>query len=546
MKTKLLIAAVMFFALAVAAQAQTSFQVSSIPVTTVASCGASELTGDIIFTAISGSNNAGTGTITVTYPVGVNVALLGSVIKIFAGAGPVPVESVADEALVTASGNTLTVPISEATTSTTVIRISGVRVNVAGAVTPGSPVLVNVTSSGTTGFAFVGGQTNLVVISNVQPAFKAFGSALAGFSNATAVSVAAFNAAVTGTNPVVINIKENFNTAFQNGINGQLVQLTFSAIPAGLQLTLPVSVTTTSATPGGGGDGYQLATVSGSGNTFAVTNSAAVATLNSTSASLVVYYHLTTPSATSGNFSDTLSIPVTVGTIAVPTFPIPLGSVSVTVALAPVDTSVLKNMSYVPRYGSDQCAIGPATILNVVSARTALMMPYALFSSTPAYNTGIAIANTTTDAGDLNMGFALGTTATPQTGAIKFYFFPQTGITGPSAFSTSTAPSSTPGGGFTAGTGFIASGSTYVVNLSELLSAAGFTGSFWQGYIIAVCDFTNGHGQYFIGNAGAASGVFEQGALMLVLSPPFTVNLGTGSTTFGGRTAQSGPEQLVH
>jgi len=528
MKTKLLIAAVMFFALAVAAQAQTSFQVSSIPVTTVAACGASELSGDIIFTAISGSNGAGTGTITVTYPTGVNVALLGSTIKIFAGAGPVPPESAADEALVTAAANILTVPITEATTATTVIRISGVRVNVAG--TGVTSVTVNVTSSGTTGFAFVGGQTNLVVISSVQPAFKAFGSAAGGFSNATAVSVAAFNAGVTGANPVVINIKENF-TAFQNGVNGQLVQLTFSAIPAGLQLSLPVSATTTSATPGGGGDGYQLATVSGSGNTFAVTRSAAVQTLNSTSASLVVYYVMTTPSATSGNSLDTLPIPVTVGTIAVPTFPIPLGTVSVTVALAPVDTSVAKNMSYVPRYGADQCAIGPATILTVVSARTALMMPYALFSSTPAYNTGIAIANTTTDAGDLNMGFALGTTATPQTGAIKFYFFPQSGITGPSAFSTSTAPSSTPGGGFTAGTGFIASGSTYVVNLSELLSAAGFTGSFWQGYIIAVCDFTNGHGQYFIGNAGAASGVFEQGALMLVLDPT-------------QRQALGGPEKL--
>jgi len=522
MKTKILIAAVMFFALSVAAYAQATFQVSSQPVTTVAACGASELTGNVIFTAITGTGAtpANGGTLVITYNVPVVTVALGSALKIVVNG----VESVVDEGAATVSGSTVTMPISEAINlAGNSVVVSGIRVNVAG--TGVTSVSVSVTASGTTGFAFVGGQTNLVVVNSVSAAFKPFGAVTVPASNSTVVtaaSVAAFNGTITPAAVVNVNIMEGFNSAFNPGTNGQLIQFTFSAIPAGLTLTVPA--TTTDAPSG---NGWQLVTVSGSGATFATANAAAT-TLTSASSVLSVYYKLNTYVIGSGNVTDTLTVPVTVGIAVTATFPLPLGTVTVTANLAPLTSPT---MTYVPRYGSDQCVIGPANLVSVVASRTALLMPYALYSATPPYNTGIAIANTTTDPGGAAMGFTVLQTATPQNGAVTFYFFPQAGITGPNPFTTSTMPSSTPGSGFVSATGLVASGSTYAVNLSDLLNAAGFTGTFWQGYIIAVCNFTNGHGQYFVGNVSSGGAVFEQGALMLVLDPL-------------QRTAPGAPEKL--
>jgi ADP-ribosylglycohydrolase len=47
------------------------------------------------------------------------------------------------------------------------------------------------------------------------------------------------------------------------------------------------------------------------------------------------------------------------------------------------------------------------------------------------------------------------------------------------------------------------------------LTAAGHDGEEFAGYVIAVCDFTHGHGQYFVSNFNS----FTNGALMLVVSP---------------------------
>jgi hypothetical protein len=71
MKTKILIAAVMFFALSVAAFAQVtaSFTVGSVPVTTVSSCGVTERTGDVVFTTVSGTGAVALGTFTISYGV---------------------------------------------------------------------------------------------------------------------------------------------------------------------------------------------------------------------------------------------------------------------------------------------------------------------------------------------------------------------------------------------------------------------------------------------------------------------------------------------
>lgn len=504
MKTKILIAAVMFLALSAAAFAQATFQVSSVPVTTVASCGAAELTGDVIFTTVAGtgSTGAGTSSLVLTYNVPVVSKTLGTALQVFVNG----VESATDEAAATVSGSTVTIPVSEAiTVGGQSIRVSGVRANVAGSGV--SSVTVSVTASGNPGFAFVGGQTNLTVVSSVSPALKALTTTAINVTAATGVAAAAGN----------IKVQENFINAFNTagtvgaGNQGQILQLTFSSIPTGLTLTLPTAVSST------GGDVFTLVdlTVSSQGAvTTATAASAGVLAASSTPVS--AFYELT--SAVASNSLKTVNIPVTAAKTATATLPIPLSTVNVTANLAPQNVAPatgVTGMSFVPRYGGDLCLVGPTAILNVVSARTPLLIPYALFVQN-AFDTGMAIANTTSDPGATAMSLSTNGAATKQDGGVTFYFFGQTGITGtPTSFATTA--SGAPGSGLNA-SGLVASGSTYVVGLGELLTKAGFTGTFWQGYIIAVCDFTNGHGQYFIGNNSSQGATgWEQGALMLVI-----------------------------
>src|SRR5262249_61597676 len=120
------------------------------------------------------------------------------------------------------------------------------------------------------------------------------------------------------------------------------------------------------------------------------------------------------------------------------------------------------------------------------------------------FNTGLAFANTTTDPGTTALGFAQ---AVRQTGGITFYFYPASG----SAFSYATKAGS-PGTGLDA-SGNVPTGGSYIVLLSQLLAAAGAPADF-SGYIVAICNYTNGHGLFEVFNN---SGAFTQGAVMIVL-----------------------------
>jgi hypothetical protein len=76
---------------------------------------------------------------------------------------------------------------------------------------------------------------------------------------------------------------------------------------------------------------------------------------------------------------------------------------------------------------------------------------------------------------------------------------------------TYTTGAASPGTGLDA-SGNLASGSTYTVLVSQLLEAAGITEEF-QGYIIAITQFTNAHGLYVCSNFQT----FSQGSSMVVI-----------------------------
>jgi hypothetical protein len=182
-----------------------------------------------------------------------------------------------------------------------------------------------------------------------------------------------------------------------------------------------------------------------------------------------------------------------------PSFPLSGAPVTISAHVAPIDAT----NTLIPRFADlAECETATVQILSIFGASTTLLVPYAV--NTVGYNTGMAIANTTTDPGTAVIGFA---TAVKQSGAIAFYFYPQTGT--PFTYATTAG---SPGTGLNAD-GTLKTGGLYVVLLDQLLKAAGANMEF-NGYIFIVTNFTNAHGQYFISNFAE----FTNGALMLVVN----------------------------
>lgn len=481
---KLLIAAVMLLTFSVAAQAAL-FQVGSTPVTTVSSCGTTELTGKIVFATTSTSSVVATGTITINYGVpitsvsdlqitnaiGTDLIESGEVENI-SSVGPTGDLTGGRLVLAITPGDNLTLPAE--------INVSGVRVNIAG-----NPGLTSLSATVTaTENAFVGGQTSVVVINSIA-------SAIASVTVANGqTNISAISPSVSGQ--PIIKVTEGFLGAWipsNNSAEGPMIALTLAGIPAGVTLTFDSTVSTDAGTY------FTLASATGGAP------AAGANVLGSTSSPATVYYRLTTLGDLAPVTKEVLSVPVTVKFTATGPRPLAQGSVTVSADMAPKAEALPVGSTYVPQYSGTACQKTSSNpVITIVGANTVLLMPYAVNQASSGYNTGIAIANTTTDP------FATG--ATKQSGKMTFYFYPQTG-TAPAAYVTD---ATTPGEGLTAGV--LETGRLYTVLLSQLLEAAGVTDDF-SGYIIVQCNFTNAHGQYFISNFEA----FTNGALMLVVNP---------------------------
>jgi len=511
MKTKLLIAAVMFLALSVAAFAQATFTVSSIPVTTVASCGATELTGNVILTTVTNSLNVQTGTITINYGVPItsplaSISLIGTTAGLNASIVSTTTNLSAGLLVISLApgGGSLVPPAT--------IQISGVRVNVSG-----SPTLTNLTASvSATGNAIVAGQQAVVVISSIATSLVNFGTSV---STASAVAAATAGAVTPTTQNVGVLLRNNFIGAFAQG---QLIQLNFTSTIPGAQINaLPATVNSNT------GQVFNLIGAPAAGGVFGAVPTAPIS-LSTTAVS--IYYQATTPTAGGLTGLDFLPIggtfaagppatftangTLTIGFAATTPKPLASGTVTVSAQLAPPSSLEAifgsNTFSYIPVYGATQCATNTATILTVTAPQTVLLMPYV--ANQLGFDTGISIANTTMDPG-IAAGFVPATTA--QSGTITFYFYPQAG-TAPAPYTTS---ATSPGSGLTAGV--LNAGGSYTVLASQLLGAAGFTGNF-QGYVFAICNFTNAHGLSTVTDFTHVS----QGALMLVVPEAARPNTG--------------------
>jgi len=506
MKTKtLLIAAVMFLGLTAAAFAQATFSVGSIPVTAVVNTGQVELSGAITFTWVSGTPVTGTISISygvpITYPDLSKAAQTGAMISGtgLAGCGAQPTINNS------ASSNTngiVVVNIAGAgcTAAAGSFTVSGVRVAVAGT----SLTSLNAALS-TTQNAITAGQTSVTVISSIA-------AGLASVKVSTPATINATTAAVANS-PVSIAIKEGFLDAF-----GQVTGTTATQTNAGLRITLnqapPAGITlvfpATATTDGAGIPQFQTANADMTG-----VGAVGPVTVSSTSTTLQVFYKLV--SGSDATKVETLSIPVTVNVDTnVVTTPITTASFTVTATMAPIGTAfdtagaVITLTNLVPRYAALE--VGPATLVNVTANNTVLLFPFVQSVGSLGFNTGISIANTTEDPGATAMGFGKSTAALAQSGTITFYFYPSLPASGtnPTNFSYTTTAGS-PGSGLDS-TGKVIAGSTYTVLVTQILAAAGQPTDF-NGYMFAICNFSNGHALGVVSDFTK----FSQGYLALVI-----------------------------
>jgi hypothetical protein len=267
--------------------------------------------------------------------------------------------------------------------------------------------------------------------------------------------------------------------------NGTQIRLTFAGVPSGVSLALTTANSSTSL-------GGPTLTVS---------------TITSTALTTVVDFPTTSLTTT-----ETLQINITASSTSTGLSP---GAITVTATHFPLGAALAGNLAPTEADGYvkfAQADVGPVTVLNVVAASTTLLVPFAVRDL--GFDTGIALANTTADP----FGSA-GGGATASAGTIRLDFFPRAAAGGAgTGFSMTTSATARPGIGLSAD-GTLAAGATWTVLLSELLTAAGQTGSF-TGYIFIQTNFLNAHGAPFVSDFRN----FTSFSPMLVLDPPLSTS----------------------
>lgn len=485
MKKNILIAAVMFFALSVAAFAQVpgaAFTVSQETLDRVACCGLAEPTGKIVFTTVAGTEPSVAGTITLRYNL--PIANLTSVaVNAIAGTGG----TVGTQPTVTATNDgsnglvVITVPAGLIAPYT--ITLSNVRVNVAGSPCPtiGDVVSATAVSSGNT--LTIGETQAIALVKGIVPGLKTPVVAPAS------ITVDAGAGTVTNSGTTTVTISENFITAFGTSATfpdatrtqQTLIRLKVGPIPAGITVTFPATEGIfTTATSAGASIGTPVV-------------------LSASTSSQFVYYVMS--AASNPAATDSLVIHPTVQVVTTQ-FPLPPATITISAALAPIIAGQT-TASVFPQY-LEGCETTAATFVTVSGVlKTTLLIPYAIdLGADGQYQTGLALSNTTKDPGTAAMGFQ---SAIPQAGKFTVYFFPSDLSTIAPFVSTAH-----PNFGGLDNDGKLQPGGQFVTFLHSLFPTG--TTSF-SGYVFIVTDFTNAHGEFFISNFDN----FTHGALMLVV-----------------------------
>jgi len=495
----------MFLGLTAAAFAQATYRVRSIPVTTVVETGYVEKTGDIEFTTVDVEPTV-TGTITIEYGVpitfdqattaaGVRLTLLPT------GIGTLP------EVDTFVEGSRLVLTIDPADTGGAdfySIRVEGVRVNIQN--DPGAvPLYATITAVGN---MIQAGEDKVLVI-------NAKDAGIDSLSGSGSTQIRTTTGMMLSDDDQTLSVREGFRHAYGLTIASDETQNVEQMVKIGLtDQGTNFASDTDFVLPDGISVCFDQYAYSDEGGVWEMADShgnliGGGDCLTSVDGAMPAVYYRIISDTDILNVED-MDIDVEVDADFPSDGAYPYVTIYAYASLAPIQEEL--NPGAIPRYFEDR--VGLATIIEFIPSTTTLMVPYS--TTEVGYDTGLAIANTTLDPGSSAMHFS---GALPQDGAITFYFYPNVG----DEFSYSTTSANRPSPVLLDAEGRLARGKSYILLLSSLLAAAGHAGDF-SGYIIAVCDFSNAHGQYFISDFEA----FTNGAQMLVLDSnwPFGRRLG--------------------
>jgi len=334
---------------------------------------------------------------------------------------------------------------------------------------------------------------------------------------------------VGGKNNFTIKITENnidtfrAATQFNGGLNG--------VFPTSASSSTQVVVQLSNIPPGLNISGCTAALTNANSSTAQSIGSPVLSQGNLTAASPILTVIFT--AATDLTVADTLWISCANVSLGSATTPLPSTPITAQVTLAPTGTALCSlgvpsatgtsactglTTGNIPRYNQ---LLQPATPLPVVvfpPSQTTMLVTFASVGA--GYNTGIAVANTSTDPYTPANGGAA-----PINGTITFNMYK---IDGTSKVYTTTTGS--PGQGLSTG-GVLNSGSTYLVNLSDLLTAAAYPAPF-NGYIFITTNFTNAHGAATVyltstGDAALSSPTLVLPAVSTAVPRP-TIDIGAG------------------
>jgi hypothetical protein len=445
MKIKAFLAAVIVMFVFTTVQAQIS--VSSTPVTTIRSDGKVEKTGDVVLTFTANTPATGTDVITLDYGVAVDITAISTSQVTLTGTSV---------GTITKSGNIVSVPLTFTNAATGSLTLRGVRVNVAGSGLTSLSVSIS-----TTTVSIVAGQNITKVVNSISAPTKA------GKSTDPKAAILDDGSIVVTVGQ--LTVEEEFASAWtvsaQEGTTGVTNGYQLKLVLAG---TLPTGVTL----------GLTASTASSPEISGTVTFTPSV--LSSAATKSTIKFNTNTNLALAEKLIILFTTNVkTSGTGAI-TKPLASAVISATVTSDPDDTT-----TSIPRFTVNNLPSGGQTVLNIVSTVTNILYTFTTWDASLGFDTGIDVANTSSDPFAVNG-------ATASAGAITYNFFPRGG--GASFSYTTTAGS--PGVGLEAD-GSLASGGSHTVLVSELVTVAGQTGPF-TGYIVAVCGFTHGHGEGFV------------------------------------------------
>jgi hypothetical protein len=563
-----------FVALLVLATASTAFaqqncSVASTPVSRDTDQGVTEPAGDLTFTCVQPAGGTATtlATMTVDYgnaitsstawPTGVTVVVAKPIsipvasVTGFGGVAPTI-------AAVPLGGTAIIITIpavvanAGATPITSTFTLTGVLLNLGtagsfgtGSCTPGRTGQIQAVISVSPGnnVLIIAGQNVATVVNSIQCPIlpPTLGTNLGPVGGVTPGTILASNTAVLNGGNFTINVKENYidfyrsQAQFNGGgaTNGNQLIYTFSGIPTGVTL---------------GGCAASMTEPAGSlgpvGTVSATWSATTAGTL--TAAANTVTVTVATPADPTAIETIVLSCSTfTAGTTA--TLPFAPGAITVSVSVGPIGpafgagNAILNAgttpVGVIPRYVT--LASPALTVINIISATTHMIFPFVSIGN--GFDTGLVVANTSQD--------PYGTTGAaggsrPQNGTVALYFFPSQGGSG------ATAPTGTPfcvttggtatspiAGGSTATTcsvlsgapvaantgmgsgGVLNAGGTWSVLGSSILGSLSPAVTAFNGYIIGIANFTNGHPTAFVADA-TFSGKFASGGPALVIPNP--------------------------